>query len=273
MERINHRHGKTARLLSPIACFVLAMGSSTPSLADITNVSSIAQSTLSVDSRIGNVSPPKTRYADAQTITIGDGAPVTELAELSVSEMILAQTYSLAPGYVRSNAQASGDVSRRGEIAGDSLSVTLSGSSRIGAGAGLHRSTLTGEPINTVAQAAATTTTFSKVTFTVNTPSEFKAAGFLEAYGVSTARAWLVNDVSHIVLFDSIATQSEYDPTLPANATAVDVAGSVLPGTYTLWATGQLSDRLEETVASPPNQAAFTEGNAAFAVTLDITPQ
>lgn len=273
MESINHRHGKKARLLSPIACSLLAMGFTTESLADITNVSSIAQSSLTAEARVGTVSPPQTLYADVQFKSIGDSAPVAGVPELSVIDPAFAGATSLAPGHVSSGANVSGSVSRMGEIVGDSLSVILIGSSSIDVTASLYRSRTTGEPINMVAQAEGTMRTVSKVTFTVNTPSDFRAAGNLSARGASTSRAWLVNDGNEVVFFDSIAKQSEYVPNRPSTDTFIDTVGSLQPGTYTLWSTGLVSDRLEETVLSVPGQAPRTLGNFYFALTLDITPQ
>jgi hypothetical protein len=272
MESLHHRHGKKARLLSPIACAVLATGFSTETLADITNVTSITQSSLTAEARVGTVSPPQARYADVQIKSIGDSAPVAGLPALSVGDYIYAIAASPTPGYVSSKADVRGSVGRNGEIVGDSLSVYLSGASGIDVTASLYRSG-TGEPTNMVAQVAGTMTTVSKVTFTVNVPSDFRAAGHLDARGASTSRAWLVNDGNKVVLFDSVAMQSEYVPNAPSTTAFIDAVGSLQPGTYTLWATGLVSDRLEETVLSVPGQAPRTLGNFYFGFSFDIAPQ
>lgn len=271
MESVDHRHGKKTRLLSPIACSVLAMGFCVESLADITNVSSTAQSSLNAEARVGYATPPSTIRADVKPKLIGDRAPVAGLPDMIVNDFTYAGVSTTVAGYVRSSADVRGSISRSGQVAGDSLSASFGGAAGIDLQASLDK-TRGSYPTNMAAQAVGAMTTVETVTFTLNVPSAFTATGYVNAFGPSTARAWLV-DASGVVLFEVVVSQSAADPNGSPTFKRLDAVGSLEPGTYTLWASALASDLLETQVLSLPGQAPRTRASSYYSVQFEVTPQ
>jgi hypothetical protein len=262
---------KNVSILSLVACSIYAIGFTIEAHADISNVSSIAQSSLNAEARVGYVTPPETIYTDTQAASLGDSAPVVGLPFSNVSDSATAIAASQVAGYVSSRADVGGNIYRTGEIVGDSLSTTLLGGSRIDVQASLYR-TRTSSPTNMVAQSVGTVSTTEKVTFTVNMPSNFSATGQLDAFGPSIARAWLVADATGLSLFDYVATQSEYDPSGFSTTEFIDAAASLEPGTYTLWTSSLASGQLEETVLSVSGASPRTRADSRFALSFSVTP-
>lgn len=234
-------------------------------------MSSIAQSSLSADARVGYLAPPATIYADTESRSLGDNAAVEGLPYTSVSDFIVTLAASQDAGNARSSADVRGSVYRTGSVAGDSLFATFVGASLIDVQASLYR-TRDSSPTNRVAQATGEMSTIGGLTFTVDTLSAYAAWGQVSAFGPSTAHVSLVTDGSAVSLFDYVASQSVYESSGFSTGQSFDTSGFLTPGTYTLWASAYSSAQIEAASLSVPGASPRTIADSRFGLSFSVTP-
>jgi hypothetical protein len=251
------------------------LGPSKSAHADISNVSSFAQSNLSATAQVAYISPPSVITSSPGQLTFGDSASVSGIPAQNVGDFLPEIAVSESAGYASSRSQVQGSVYRSGDVSGNTLAATLVGASELDLVDSLAK-TSSGSPENIQAVSSGSMTTIDSLTFSVTVPSQYNLSAYLYASGPSSTKVSL-SEVgiggSLLSLFDLLTSQSSYNPNGFGNASSESPSGVLLPGTYRLLASADVAATLAVQSITPIGSSdPQLLADSRFSLTLNVTP-